>query len=88
MGHRDVDRQIRRRGGLGKVAGVPLGLRRQEQDRAADRWRDPDRIGEPPGTLVLWDEVSGTKKTLLDIGAIDGSALNLIDLNGAAGATA
>jgi len=43
---------------------------------------------EPPGTLVLWDEVSGTKKTLLGIGAIDGSALNLIDLNGAAGATA
>ena len=68
--------------------------------------------GPPPGTLVLWDDVSGTKKTLLGpgiagspdgvygadfdptgsriviaayarIGAIDGSALNLIDLNGA-----
>lgn len=67
--------------------------------------------GQPPGALVLWDDVSGTKKTLLlrdlpgspdgvygadfdptgtriviaafsRIGDIEGSALNLTDLNG------
>lgn len=68
--------------------------------------------GQPPAQLVLWDDISGTKKTLLGpgiagspdgvygadfdptgtriviaaysrIGGIEGSALNLIDLNGA-----